>query len=440
MLIRAGVLVMAVATTSAAQTASAPGARNVVDGYVSLTGDTLPNVNGGAGATELRARLFLERAFAPSPRVRVFVSGWVDGLIANRGGAVRDAKASPHEAYVDLRAGRLDVRAGLATVVWGRLDEVQPSDVVNPLDVLRYLFEGRGEGRIPVPLVRGRWFFGEHAQIEAVWVPLFVRGRFDRLDEATSPFNLVNDVAICLQPDQCVRPLVGRDTPPRTLAGSQGGVRVSTTLGRVDWSVSAYRGTRGFGVYEPVLPVVLPGVLPGGGGSLPLVLPSIGSGLRETFPRFTMIASDVETTQGEWAFRGEIAAAWDEATQPPGAVLPLEGSSVDAGLGVERKAGDFQVSGTVLVRHRSADGFRDTTTSLVAGTERRFARETRIVRAFAAWNLAESAAFTRGILAWSLSDNLWVEGSLGWFFGEGSDTFARFHARDFLSLKLKRFF
>ena len=33
-------------------------------------------------------------------------------------------------------AGRsVDLRAGLSNVVWGRLDEVQPSDVINPLDV-----------------------------------------------------------------------------------------------------------------------------------------------------------------------------------------------------------------------------------------------------------------------------------------------------------------
>ena len=42
----------------------------------------------------------------------------------------------------ELTAGRLDVRAGFARVIWGRLDEVQPTDVVNPLDVSRFFFEG----------------------------------------------------------------------------------------------------------------------------------------------------------------------------------------------------------------------------------------------------------------------------------------------------------
>src|SRR4030095_3674156 len=79
--------------------------------------------------------------------------------------------------------------------VWGRLDEVQPTDVINPLDVSRFFFEGRSEARMPVALLRGRLFLGDRATIEAVYVPIFRKGRFDQLDEDTSPFNLASDLA-----------------------------------------------------------------------------------------------------------------------------------------------------------------------------------------------------------------------------------------------------
>ena len=122
--------------------------------------------------------------------------------------------------------------------MWGRLDELQPTDVINPIDVSRFFFEGRSEARLPVPLVRARVFAGDKASIEGIYVPFFRRGRFDRLDEAL----------IAVRPDAAgTVPRIL--SPARTAGNGQGGARVNVTTGRVDWSVSAYRGFRPFGVY-----------------------------------------------------------------------------------------------------------------------------------------------------------------------------------------------
>ncbi len=144
--------------------APAAGQRNAVDGHASVTIDHLPNAG---DATEFRARVFAERGFSVNERLRFRLSGWAEGLLADRDGFVRDAAALPHEAYVEVRAGAFDVRAGLATSVWGRFDEVQPTDVVNPLDVSRYLFEGRSEARLPVLQTRLRWSANEATTVEA---------------------------------------------------------------------------------------------------------------------------------------------------------------------------------------------------------------------------------------------------------------------------------
>jgi hypothetical protein len=110
---------------------------------------------------------------------------------------------------------------------------------------------------------------------------------------------------------------------------------------------------------------------------------------------------------------------------------------VQVGAGADRRAGDYRLSGTVLVQRRTASGFADTNVSLVAGGERSFARETRRVRLFAVWNASDASGFARSILTWSLRDDLALEGSLGWFFGEGDDTLSRFADRDFLALRLR---
>lgn len=398
-------------------------------GHVSVMGDHLPNAG---EATELRVRAFVEQKLAPGERVAIVASGWTAGLVAARDGEARqDLVAQPHDLYVDLTAGRFDVRAGLARVVWGRLDEVQPSDVINPLDVSAYLFEGRADARIPVPLTRVRWSASEAARLEVVWVPLFRRGRFDWLDEASSPFNLAQSAAIpCVTPD-CPPVRFARDLPPTTLEGSQGGARFQTTTGRVDWSLAAWRGTEAFGVYDAAI------------GATPEGTPALV--VTERYPRFTMIAGDIESAHGHWAWRGE-AAVFVDATLPgrtgPGenGIGGVDGRRVVAGAGADRRAGLTHVSATVLVEHRDTVAWSDTSVSLVGGLQRGFARETRQLRLFGAWNAADRSTFLRTSGGWRLRDDLWLEGTVGWFRGAGDHFFSRFSDRDFVSLRLKAYF
>jgi hypothetical protein len=127
----------------------------------------------------------------------------------------------------------------------------------------------------------------------------------------------------------------------------------------------------------------------------------------------------------------------------------VEGHSVDAGVGFDRKAGDFVVSGTVLF-HSERYGMpvqvvgipssgRDDL-SLIASADRTLARERYRVRTFGVYNPSESSGFARTIVTATLRDNVALEGSAGWFIGSGRDVIGRFAASDFLYLRLKYFF
>jgi hypothetical protein len=408
--------------------ASAQG--RLVGGHVALTGDALPHVG---PASELRARLYVERRI-DSSAVSVMLSGWAEGLLADREGTVTDATARPHELFVDVRHGAFDLRAGLANIVWGRLDEIQPSDVINPLDVSKFLFEGRSEARLPVLALRGRWFFSESTFVDGVWVPVFRRGRFDQLDEPTSPFNLARDVDFCLGITPCTV-TVERREPVATLGNSQGGLRLSTTTARVDWSLGVWRGFQAFGVVEPPPLPSAATVDPRAQGILgmPIVV-------AETFPRLTLVAGDFETVRGDWGVRGEVAAFVRDVIVRPEILGARDGHSVQAGLGADWRTGENRFNGSLLLQHRDAQGFTDTDVSVVAGGERSFAQETRVLRVFGAWNVSDGASFLRTIARWNLRESLWLEGSIGWFFGEGDDLLSRFETRDFVYVKLKRYF
>jgi uncharacterized protein DUF1302 len=382
------------------------------DGYASVLFDVLPNARrdgtSTASVAELRSRLYGDYHF-DAGRTRVTLAGSAEALARGigRDEVVRDAILLPQDVNVEARWAHADLRVGLSRVVWGRLDEFQPTDVVNPQDLTRFFLEGRTEGRMPVGMLRGRWLPSDAVTLEAIYVPLFRRGRFDQLDEETSPFNVAPPVPAM------------RLEPARTLENAQGGVRASVTTGRVDWAISTYRG------FEP-LPIFLP-------ASPTSPAPPA---LLATFPRFTMLGGDFETVKGQWGVRGEVAVFPDRTVQLPTALGVVKGRSVEGGVGVDRKTGGYRVSGTVMFTSRPD---RDDVT-LVSAVDRSFARETRSVRAFAVYNPREDSAFARVIASATVRDNVSLEGSFGWFAGNGFDVLSRFSDRDFLYARFKVFF
>jgi hypothetical protein len=356
--------------------------------------------------------LFAERSDAFGSHLRLVLSGHVDGLLARaQSGSTtsRDVIARPLDLYAELTWPRVELRAGASRVVWGRLDEFQPTDVVNPLDLSKFLLEGRSEARLSVGVVRGRVFLPGSATLDLIAVPAFRAGRFDQLDEPTSPFNL-----------SVVPPaLIERHRPAFGTASLQGGGRLSATTGRVDWGATVYRGLRPF----PILTIQPAAVI-------------------QTFPRFTMLGGDFETVRGAWGVRGEAAFFVDDELQSVRLARGVEGQSIEAGVGVDRRAGSYRLAGNVLFARRSADAgaVDESDVTLVVAADRSFARETRTLRLFAVYDPTDSTTFTRCIGAISLRDDVWLEASGGLLTGTSTGTIGRLTRRDFVYAKLKVYF
>ena len=372
-------------------------------GYASLFASHFPNRD----ASEVRPRLFVEEKITASNSVRFVFSGFAEALAGRDEAAI----ARLHEATVAAKVGRLDLYAGYGRVVWGRLDELQPTDVVNPLDLSRFFFEGRSEARLPVVVLRPRVYLSDDLFVEGVYVPVFRRARFDQLAESSSPFNIIPASIEGERPDG----------PPVAWHNGQGGARLNATTGRLDWSVSAFRGFEAFEIYE--------------------LTPA---GLQATFPRFTMLGADFETVSGQWGVRGEFAAFVRDSFQQSSANVPvmIGGKSFDVGVGVDRNAGDYRFSGTALLHRETYDSgtTSETHVSLIVSADRSFEREKYLLRAFTVYNPSEESIFARGIATAKLHDDLAVEASAGWFAGEGTDTIGRFSSSDFFYLRLKYYF
>ena len=398
----------------------------VVHGAISTLAAVYPNQN---DTRELRARASLDITADPTSWLRLRFEGLAEGLVADRAGRVNDGTVAVRDAWAELRLKDVEVRAGYGRLVWGRLDEVMPSDVINPIDTARFFLDGRAEARLPVAFIRSRVFLPSETSIEAVVALPGRRGRFDSLDEPTSPFNLLKDLVL---PAQAPGAVLRREEPPASWRNLQGGLRVSATAGRMDMSVSAWRGFESFGIvsFEPV-------AFPAEPGPIPLV---VGT-LVERYPRFTMIAGDAEMVVGGWAIRGEVAGFIDKTLN--GTQGPAKGRAIDAGVGVDRAAGDYHLFGS-LVWHREwftspSSGSKEHL-NVIASVDRRFSRERYLARVFGVLNPGDRSGFVRGLASWSVRDNVLLEASGGAFLGEGTDTISRFSERDFVFLRVRYHF
>lgn len=386
-----------------------------VDGYVGLLVDGLPRKD----AFEFRPSVLIDFSTALR-RVKLQAEAAVEGLVAQRGETVTHAAVRARDVWAEVSGERTEVRVGYGRIIWGRLDEIQPSDVINPIDTARFLLDGRSEARLPVGFVRTRAYAGESLTLEGVFVPFFRRGSFDQRDEPTSPFNLINDAVLppgtTLSSDE-----VRQEDPSATWSNVSGGGRVSATVGRVDVAGGVYRGFDAFG---------------------PITLEVPGQ-LVEWHPRFTMISGDFEAVRGDWAMRGEVAIFPERTLTNSRGIDLVEGRSIDAGAGVDRRAGDYGVFASAIVHREwsSEDpAITRTDVSLVGSVERPFRRDTWLVRVFGVVNPLDASGFLRGLVLWKPKDNVTWEFSAAAFLGTGDDAISRFKGRDFIFGRLKYHF
>jgi hypothetical protein len=122
------------------------------------------------------------------------------------------------EAFVNLKFGRLDIRAGRQIIAWGRADGINPTDNLTGED-LRLLAPEDDDRRIGAAAIRASYYFGD-VSLTGIWLPEFAPHRFP----------------IPSAPGLTVR------TAAKRWVGEQWAARVEQTGRAVDWSVSYFSG------------------------------------------------------------------------------------------------------------------------------------------------------------------------------------------------------
>ena len=92
--------------------------------------------------------------------------------------------ATFEEAFVDVALDAWEVRAGIQKFAWGKLDRVQPVDVLNTKRYSDPFLLDEEERKIGVPAVQGSYYLPrsdwtpEEARLTAVWIPQYFPYRF----------------------------------------------------------------------------------------------------------------------------------------------------------------------------------------------------------------------------------------------------------------------
>ena len=267
------------------------GSRNLDD-----AGDT------GTAALWLRA----------APKVgeaHVVLEGWVRNDDVTRSG---NETSRLREAYVDFSVGELDFRIGKQIIVWGRADELNPTDNLTPRDYTK-LVPDSDDQRFGTSGVKLTEHFHDLA-LSAIWLPTF------------------NSNVIPIAPS----PGVSYASQARQI--NQIAFKLDQTGGAIDWSVSYFNGLN-------LNPDTMIGSISASG--LNLVLKN---------NRIRVLGADAATTLGQYGLRAEAAYTWTSFydTMDPLVTKP----SFYAVLGADRNFGG-DVNLNVQYYFRRVTGYQD---------------------------------------------------------------------------------
>ncbi|RIK99955.1 MAG: hypothetical protein DCC71_19635 [Proteobacteria bacterium] len=193
--------------------------------------------------------------------VRELRSGNLDSIDQNFGqqelawnrGASQSDERELKEAYVDIEAaeGRLWLRIGKQTIVWGKTELFRNTDQFNPQDFALASLPGLEESRIALWSARGTWSFYNVGKLEDVRLELAVN--FDDFEPADlgrcgEPFALevVCNIAIGYFAHGLTGVgLAGNDKPEapwNDVAGLEGGARLEWRYKRFSFQLSDFYG------------------------------------------------------------------------------------------------------------------------------------------------------------------------------------------------------
>jgi hypothetical protein len=133
------------------------------------------------------------------------------------------------EAYIDYYSKLLDIRFGKQIIAWGKADEINPTDVLNPQN-LANITEDKSVRKIGLLCLKTDWKFSDYV-LEGIWKPEFQEMQIPSLNSRWAFFSLPG-----------VTELPSPSYPDNELGDTEWALKLSRTFSMYDFSVSYFDG------------------------------------------------------------------------------------------------------------------------------------------------------------------------------------------------------
>jgi hypothetical protein len=133
------------------------------------------------------------------------------------------------EAYIDYYSRMLDIRFGKQVIAWGKADEINPTDILNPQN-LANIAEEKNIRKIGLLSLKMDWKFYDFV-LEGIWKPEFQSMQLPPLNSQWAFFNIPG-----------LTELPSPSYPANKLENTEWALKLSRTISMYDFSVSYFDG------------------------------------------------------------------------------------------------------------------------------------------------------------------------------------------------------
>ena len=116
------------------------------------------------------------------------LSGRVDGYEQFGGPSLDDVRLDYDESFARYRSDKLRFTLGAQKIIWGRLDEIPPTDRMSTHDLTRYILDDLADRRRANPAIRLERFLGQ-SKLDLVYLPYFREAELPDKESVWYPVN-----------------------------------------------------------------------------------------------------------------------------------------------------------------------------------------------------------------------------------------------------------
>jgi len=152
-----------------------------------------------------------------------------------------DADFRLFDAYVNLNGKWANLKLGNQIVRWGKADGFSPLDNLNPEDFRDGVGGRREDRKLQIPMVNLE-IFAAGFTLQGIYIPYFFESKYDIRE---TDWALLDHYEAQIGSVRVIE-----ENPENTFENGEGGARLSSTIGRVDYAFSYYYGLEDVGTLD----------------------------------------------------------------------------------------------------------------------------------------------------------------------------------------------